>query len=120
MQKKSMAAPKTLLKKCQTYYLYKFMLGLMIFALSDTFAQHAEKHDSVIFKKIILTSDFISEGVATGDVNHDGKMDVMAGSYWFEAPNWKKHEIVRGISFSPDTAFSNSFLNFSMDVNQDG
>jgi hypothetical protein len=58
--------------------------------------------------------------VAAGDVNHDGRMDIMAGSFWFEAPDWKRHEIARGLIFNPDTTFSNSFLDFSMDVNQDG
>ena len=88
--------------------------------LLNGFAQQRVNKDSVIFKKIILTTDFISEGVAIGDVNKDGKTDIMAGSFWFEAPDWKRHEIVKGLLFSPDTSFSNSFLDFSMDVNQDG
>lgn len=72
------------------------------------------------FKKHILSAEFLSEGVAVGDVNKDGKMDVMAGTFWFEAPNWKQHEIAEGKSFDPAKAYSTSFLNFSMDVNLDG
>lgn len=34
------------------------------------------------FVKHILTSDFISEGVAIADVNKDGKPDILAGAYW--------------------------------------
>jgi hypothetical protein len=93
------------------------LLALAIFPLLPGFAQ---PNDSVQFKKIVLTRDFISEGVAIGDVNRDGLMDVMAGSYWFEAPVWKRHEITKGLIFNPDTTFSNSFLDYSMDVNQDG
>src|ERR1700710_2292774 len=84
------------------------------------FPQKNPTGTKVIFRKKILTQDFISEGVAIGDVNHDGLPDIMAGSFWFKAPDWKRHEIVSGLIFNPDTSFSNSFLNFSMDVNQDG
>jgi hypothetical protein len=71
------------------------------------------------FKKHTLTNEFLSEGVAVGDVNKDSKIDVFAGSFWFEAPDWKKHEIVEGKPFNPAKEYSTSFLNFSMDVNLD-
>ncbi|MEO5592931.1 MAG: FG-GAP-like repeat-containing protein [Chitinophagaceae bacterium] len=72
------------------------------------------------FKKNTITNDFISEGVTVADVNNDGKTDIIAGAYWFEGPAWKKHEITKPKHYSPATEFSNSFLNFSIDVNQDG
>ena len=74
---------------------------------------------SVRFTKHTLTKEFISEGVAIGDINHDDETDIMAGAYWFEAPDWKRHEIFPGKAFDPAKEYSNSFLNFSMDVNQD-
>jgi hypothetical protein len=76
--------------------------------------------DNAQFKKHTLTNDFISEGVTVGDVNRDGKMDIIAGLYWFEAPDWKRHEIAPGKIYNPGKDYCNSFLNYGMDVNQDG
>ena len=72
------------------------------------------------FKKTILTRDFISEGVAVADLNKDGKQDIIAGYYWFEAPNWVKHEMAPSRTFNPRKEYSESFLNHAMDVNLDG
>jgi hypothetical protein len=72
------------------------------------------------FKKTKLTGDFISEGVAVADLNKDGKPDIVAGYYWFEAPKWTKHELAPSRVFDPRKEYSNSFLNMGMDVNQDG
>jgi hypothetical protein len=72
------------------------------------------------FKKTVISREFLSEGVATGDMNKDGQMDIVAGYYWFEAPNWTQHEISPSRAFDPRKEYSNSFLNLGMDVNLDG
>ena len=82
-------------------------------------AQQNKKARQVVFRKHILSNIFVSEGVATGDVNRDGKMDILAGNYWFQAPDWKRN-LIHIDTLNPVPGYSTSFLNYSMDVNNDG
>ncbi|WP_246255703.1 FG-GAP repeat domain-containing protein [Cyclobacterium plantarum] len=75
---------------------------------------------SISFKKHTLSTTFLAEGAAIGDVNQDGLMDVMAGAYWFEAPDWTAHELEEPQEFQYDKGYSNAFISYGMDVNQDG
>jgi hypothetical protein len=50
-------------------------------------------HPTITWKKTVLDTKFRSEGVAVADVNKDGKIDVLNGEYWYEAPDWKPHEL---------------------------
>src|SRR5436189_130631 len=63
-------------------------------------AQPAPKH-KISWKKTVLSRDFYSEGVAVVDVNKDGKLDVIAGEVWFEAPAWKKHVLREDKKYDP-------------------
>lgn len=55
-------------------------------------------HDSLqtslhTFTKNQITDKFWGEGANYGDFNHDGKMDIVSGPYWYEGPDFKvRHE----------------------------
>jgi len=82
-------------------------------------AQQPANKTGVRFTKQVITTQFVSEGAAAGDVNKDGLIDIISGAFWFQAPSWKRNEITRGDTFNI-MAYGNTFLNFTMDVNQDG
>ncbi len=72
------------------------------------------------WKRTELDAKFRSEGVAVADFNHDGKLDIAAGSVWYAAPDWKLHQIRdKAGEFDPKN-YSDSFVNYADDRNGDG
>jgi hypothetical protein len=72
------------------------------------------------FKKLQLTDKFYSEGAYYADFNKDGHLDVVAGPFWYEGPDFqKKHEIYPPKAFDPK-AYSDVFITFTGDFNGDG
>lgn len=97
------------------------LIQILFVQMQISYSQaNQNKGSAVSFKKQELTKKFIAEGAAVGDVNNDGKKDVLSGAYWFEAPAWKAHELAKPDSFIVNGGYSDSFLDFVMDVNQDG
>lgn len=74
----------------------------------------------VSFTKTVIDTTFRAEGVTVGDVNHDGKMDIITGDVWYEAPGWDMHEIRDVGKYNYAGGYSQCFANFVQDVNGDG
>ncbi len=92
------------------------LMMMMVLSLWQGPAAAAE----ISFKKTQLDDVFRSEGAAVGDFNHDGKMDIAAGSVYFTAPDWKQHSFAgEPQKFNPK-GYSNTFCNYADDVNGDG
>ena len=58
-----------------------------------------------------------AETVAFADVNQDGKLDIVAGEYWFAAPSWTPHRF-RDLIFRD--GYIGNFCDLALDVNKDG
>ena len=74
----------------------------------------------ITWRAVCVDPVFRSEGVALADVNRDGKTDVLVGPAWYEAPDWKMHEIHElGDHGDGSKSYSTSFSCYAEDVNQD-
>jgi hypothetical protein len=93
---------------------------IFLLAVLTLFANGPAFAETVRFRKIVVDKTFRSEGVATGDVNRDGKLDILAGDVWYEAPDWKMNEIRSVGQYDASKGYSQAFANFAQDVNRDG
>jgi hypothetical protein len=88
-------------------------------------AAKAVPAQDVRWKKTVVDKAFRSEGVAVADVNRDGKMDILVGDVWYEAPDWKVHEIRKPEDYGDGSGpgrkgYSRAFACWAADVNHDG
>jgi hypothetical protein len=97
------------------------LTGGWAWALVPTPAAQPSREPTITWKKIILDFRFRSEGVAIADVNKDGKMDVLNGEYWYEAPYWQAHEMQPYRDYKDGLAnYSHCFACWADDINRDG
>ena len=79
-----------------------------------------EDHVVRTWKKIKVTDKFYAEGANVGDFNKDGKMDVVAGPYWIEGPDFTKmHAYTEEKAHDPN-GYSKNFFAYTYDINKDG
>jgi len=94
------------------------LTAILLIAVLSAYAQFPDS--KLTFKKVHLWDAFYTEASTIADVNKDGKLDIVAGARWFEAPDWKAHDIWTHKKFDYTKGYSDSFLNFMTDVNEDG
>lgn len=71
----------------------------------------------IAFRRHVINADSEFMAAAVFDVNKDGKLDIVCGGWWYEAPTWKKHFLrnVEIIGGRPD-----GYAHQVLDVNGDG
>lgn len=91
------------------------LLSLLLAA--PAFAQEFKLHT---FERKQLTNQYYSEGANAGDINGDGKPDIVSGPYWYEGPDFtKKHEIYPAKPQNRE-GYADNFFCWVYDFNGDG
>jgi hypothetical protein len=94
----------------------------LVAVLAGLPADDTKPATDITWKKTVLDRAFRSEGVTVADVNRDGKLDILNGEVWYEAPDWKMHEIRKSKDYTEGkkNVYSNSFCCWAEDLNGDG
>lgn len=75
----------------------------------------------VVFHKKTLTTRYLADGIAAGDFDRDGQMDVVAGPFWYRGPDFSDaREIYPPVDFPTEPAPTNSMFSYVHDFNGDG
>jgi putative membrane-bound dehydrogenase-like protein len=83
------------------------------------FASSLHAESLITWKRQQLHGDFYSEGAGIGDINGDGKPDIVAGPFWWEGPSFeKKHAYYEPKVFSIN-GYSDNFFAYVHDFNRD-
>lgn len=95
-------------------------------------AQNVDKPGNVIphtqpsrvkWRKVVINADSDFECASAADINGDGKLDIVSGDTWYEAPDWKAHKF-REIGVwgrdANNSGYRMDFADLPVDCNGDG
>jgi hypothetical protein len=73
------------------------------------------------FRKSIISPLYDSEGAYAGDINGDGKPDLVSGPYWYEGPGFTARHAYQPVKIlDPANGFTDNFMCWVYDFNGDG
>ena len=75
----------------------------------------------IAFQKLTLTGEYWCDGVNAADVDGDGRVDVIAGPFWYAGPDFKtRHTFYEPVPQVLEKNPTNSMFSFPYDFNGDG
>jgi hypothetical protein len=94
----------------------KLILAATLLAISVSGSQIAPRPPEISFRSRMVDPG-ASESAAVTDVNRDGRLDIVSGEFWYEAPAWQPHRF-RAIDFR--SQYLDNFSDLPIDADGDG
>ncbi len=92
------------------------MRALSIIAIALLLTTSATRSPEIPFRSLLIDGG-ASETAAVADVNKDGRLDIISGENWYEAPSWTRHKF-RDLNFTNN--YYDNFSDLPVDVDGDG
>ncbi|MEX2167684.1 MAG: PVC-type heme-binding CxxCH protein [Pirellulales bacterium] len=98
----------------------RVIAAVLVTAVIGPFVQAADDdHQLRSFKHTALAEDYYSEGVAVGDVDGDGHMDVNHGPFVYFGPDYKRSIEIYPAEVQPRARYTKHFFSWLHDFNGD-
>jgi hypothetical protein len=94
----------------------RIVAALTTSVLSAAVLLGASRPADIAFRVQMIDPGY-NETAAVADLNKDGKLDIISGESWYEAPKWTKHPL-RQIDYSH--GYIDNFSDLALDVDGDG
>ena len=112
---------RALASRARAHRRWACMAWLLACSVNSCVAQDQTSQGTVhSFSRQSLTKTYFSEGAGVGDLNADGKPDVVYGPYWFEGPEFKVSHEIYAPKPQPMNAYADHFFAWVHDFNADG
>jgi hypothetical protein len=100
------------------FQIFSFMKIYALFLICFTHIVIAQKPTSPIKFRMERIASEAFESLGVFDINNDGKLDILSGSYWYEAPSFQNRHYIGPIQRVDD--YYDDFATIPVDVDKDG